>query len=231
MPIDPAPTRAKLIDAAITLMSRRGVDGVSLSEINRQAGQRNASALQYHFGGKEGLLRAMLAPFAEDLGERRRRAIDEVRRRRGGAAPTLHDAATVMVHPLVDCAAQGWRERGTMAVLAELFSNPSYPLTGLDDILGDRGTEAVTALLVEAVPELPAEVMALRLHGAYLFTNQAASTWARAVDGGPSGDTPPALEVFRENLVDMVVGVLGAPAGEATLGAVARVRQRARRGA
>ena len=66
---------------------------------------------------------------------------------------------------------------------------------------------------------------------AYLFTNQAVSTWARAVDGGPSGDTAPALELFRENLVDMVVGVLGAPAAGTTLGALELVRHRARRGA
>lgn len=231
MPIDPAPTRAKLIDAAITLMSRRGVDGVSLSEINRQAGQRNASALQYHFGGKDGLLRALLHPFAEDLRARRIAAIGELRDRLGDAAPTLPDAVAVMVHPVVDYAAEGWRERGTVAILAELFSNPSYPLTEFDDILGDRGTEAVTALVVAAAPEMPTEVRALRLHGAYLFVNQAVSTWARAVDGEPDGDTAPPLELFRDNLVDMVVGVLGAPVAARSLDSLELVRHRQRRGA
>jgi AcrR family transcriptional regulator len=212
-------------------MSRHGVDGVSLSEINRQAGQRNASALQYHFGSKDGLLRALLHPFAEDIRSRRRAAIDDLRARIGDADPTLPDAVAVMVHPMVDYAAEGWRQRGTAAVVAELFSNPSYPLTEFDDILGDRGTEEVTALVVAASPDLPAEVRALRLHGAYLFTNQAVSTWARAVDSGPSGDSAAPLELFRENLVDMVVGVLGAPVAERSLAALDLERRRRRKGA
>src|ERR687892_231101 len=45
-------TAERLIAAAESLFATHGIDGVSLREINRAAGARNASALQYHFGDR-----------------------------------------------------------------------------------------------------------------------------------------------------------------------------------
>src|SRR5213593_2005157 len=59
MPPDSTPTRAKLIAAAEHLFARRGLD-VPIRDIHALAGQRNASALQYHFGDRNGLLVAIL---------------------------------------------------------------------------------------------------------------------------------------------------------------------------
>ncbi|HWH31408.1 MAG TPA: TetR family transcriptional regulator, partial [Egibacteraceae bacterium] len=58
-------TRERLLDAAEELMAERGVHGPSLAEITTRAGQRNNSALSYHFGGREGLLRALAARHQE----------------------------------------------------------------------------------------------------------------------------------------------------------------------
>ena len=48
--------RTRLLDSAERLFAERGVDGPSLRDINTAAGQRNASGVQYHFGGRAGLL-------------------------------------------------------------------------------------------------------------------------------------------------------------------------------
>ena len=50
-------TRERLIDAAESLFAEHGIGGVSLREINRAAGARNAVAVQYHFGDREGIIR------------------------------------------------------------------------------------------------------------------------------------------------------------------------------
>lgn len=52
--------RAALIRAAEQLFAERGIDGVSGREIVELAGQRNASAVQYHFGSRDGLIQAAL---------------------------------------------------------------------------------------------------------------------------------------------------------------------------
>src|SRR5436190_20788129 len=52
-------TRDKLLRAALHLFARQGLD-VPLRDINELAGQRNASALHYHFGGRPELLKAII---------------------------------------------------------------------------------------------------------------------------------------------------------------------------
>lgn len=59
--------RAELISAAERLFATRGIDGVSLREINRSAGQKNNGALQYHFEGRAGLLQAILDKHKRDV--------------------------------------------------------------------------------------------------------------------------------------------------------------------
>ena len=51
MPRNADETRTQLMRAAERLFAERGIEVVSLREINRAAAQRNATALQYHFGG------------------------------------------------------------------------------------------------------------------------------------------------------------------------------------
>ncbi|MFD8561260.1 TetR family transcriptional regulator [Streptosporangium canum] len=71
-----AGTRERLITAAEELFSTRGIGAVSLNEIVRAAGARNATALQYHFGNRAGLLRAVLDKHTRDVDERRHAMLD-----------------------------------------------------------------------------------------------------------------------------------------------------------
>lgn len=57
---DQTSTRDRLIATAERLFAERGLDAVSLREINREAGARNAMAVQYHFGDRDGLIEAIL---------------------------------------------------------------------------------------------------------------------------------------------------------------------------
>lgn len=51
----------RLLDAAEDLLGRYGLDGVSMRQIRVAAGTANKSAIQYHFGDLDGLIRAVLA--------------------------------------------------------------------------------------------------------------------------------------------------------------------------
>lgn len=52
-------TRRAIIDAAEELWAARGLDGVTLKEIMLHAGCANTTAIQYHFGDRDGLLSAL----------------------------------------------------------------------------------------------------------------------------------------------------------------------------
>ena len=62
--------RDRLILAAERLIAEQGVD-VALRDVALAAGQRNNSAVHYHFGSRDGLLRAVL--------DRRNAAMEEER--------------------------------------------------------------------------------------------------------------------------------------------------------
>jgi AcrR family transcriptional regulator len=51
--------KEQIVLAAERLFAERGIDGVSLRQIGAAAGNGNNSAVQYHFGSKERLLRAV----------------------------------------------------------------------------------------------------------------------------------------------------------------------------
>ncbi|MER7702666.1 TetR family transcriptional regulator [Kitasatospora sp. NPDC097605] len=54
-------TRERLLRAAEELFATRGVEASMTKDIVRLAGQSNPSAVQYHFGSREGLLEAIMA--------------------------------------------------------------------------------------------------------------------------------------------------------------------------
>lgn len=58
---DEGRTKRRLADAGERLMGSRGIDTPSLQEIAAEAGQANKFAVQYHFGGREGLIDAIFA--------------------------------------------------------------------------------------------------------------------------------------------------------------------------
>ena len=60
MPRDATRTRARLVRAAERRFARDGVAGARLADIVRDAGQANDSAVRYHFGSREGLLRTIV---------------------------------------------------------------------------------------------------------------------------------------------------------------------------
>ena len=74
MPDNPS-TRDKLFFAAVRLFARDGFDRATVRDICREAGTANATAVNYYFGSKAQLYRAILdMVFAENL--RRRRELE-----------------------------------------------------------------------------------------------------------------------------------------------------------
>src|ERR1700722_6912858 len=64
--------REAMIRAAERLFAERGIPAVSLREVAAEAGQRNNSAVTYHFGSREGLVDAIFRFRMARIDERRR---------------------------------------------------------------------------------------------------------------------------------------------------------------
>jgi AcrR family transcriptional regulator len=87
-----------LVTACERLIAERGFHGVTASEVVRAAGQRNNSAIVYHFGSWEGLLDAVWARHTAAINEHRVALLAHTRNSRRADLPALVSAYVV---PLV----------------------------------------------------------------------------------------------------------------------------------
>ena len=76
MPRIASPTKERIVLAAERLLATHGPNGVSLRQIGAEAGNRNAFAVQYHFGSRDRLIQAVFEYRMRNLYERQQTLID-----------------------------------------------------------------------------------------------------------------------------------------------------------
>ena len=99
MPRSPEPARQALIGAAERLFAELGVDAVPVGDVARAAEQRNNSAVQYHFGDKQGLVQAIIDKHQGFIDSERVELLDRLHAK---PSVTLRDVVDVLVKPLSD---------------------------------------------------------------------------------------------------------------------------------
>lgn len=95
-----ASSRVRLILTGERLIATFGLDAVSLRQVAAEAGAANTSAVQYHFGSKEGLVEAIMAYRHPSLAQRRRLLLAEGVS--AGAPLDLRTAVRAYVLPLLE---------------------------------------------------------------------------------------------------------------------------------
>jgi AcrR family transcriptional regulator len=206
MPRSPEPARRQILDAALRLFATNGIAGVSLREIRLEAKQGNAGALHYHFGTKEGLLRALLERELPLLVDRRRVLLTEAL-----ASPDddVRAAAAVFVLPYAQLATGSEQERHVVQFLSHLHDDVSFSLEELQDLIGDTVANDAGRLLAARIgAHLSPTVLAERITVGTSSFLHAAAVWAR---GGERRQHRVSEETFRSNLVDMFLGAVTAP--------------------
>ena len=192
-----------LVRAAERLFAERGSDGVSLREINAAAGATNASAIQYHFGGRGGLLKAVLAKHDAGIERRRHALLDEYEARPEADVRAL---AAALVRPLAAELDNDDGGLGYLQLVADLYNrpNPTFDPRAMDDRSQSfpRWRSLVEPLLT---PE------AVRLHRRFDALRFTVSELARR---GRTGRKDHRL--FTSQLTDLVDALLTAPVSDET---------------
>lgn len=193
-------TRTRLLSAAERLFAERGIDAVSLREITRESGARNAIALQYHFEDRAGVLQAIFDKHVPEVEARRHAMLDEYEAR---GEDDLRALASALVRPLAAKLAD--RDGGLhfLQIYAELVEGPKQPIAnGTTDSL-TRWRRLLEPLLDEEAARLH------RRFTAILHTTQELGRRART---GPRADD----RLFTSYLIDVVTAILGAPVSAET---------------
>jgi len=116
-------TRTALIEAAERLIAKKGLADVSTREILQEAGQRNQSALQYHFGSKSGLIRAAINERTTQIDRQRQQMLDDI-----GDNPTMRQVVEVLVKPLCEIIEQDAAGKNYLIFLAQAVTQPNWDL-------------------------------------------------------------------------------------------------------
>lgn len=199
-------TRARLITAAETLFAERGIDGVSLREINRASGARNAVAVQYHFEDRAGVVRAIIAkhrPAVEALRHEHLDAYEAEGRR------DLWTLAGCLVRPLATKLADTEGGPEYLRIHAELV-NRTTASERLAETPPDP-TDSIQRWRTLVGPFLGED--AERLHRRFTAIRFSAAEIGRRAASGPRHDD----RLFVSHLTDLVTALLVAPSSDETL--------------
>jgi AcrR family transcriptional regulator len=200
-------TRVRLVTAAERLFAERGVDGPSLREITRVAGQRNTRALQYHFGDRDELLAAVLETHGVEI-ERCRSSLLDQYDHEGASDPRRLGVALAV--PLVE--QLGDRNGGVhyLQIVGELAARPvrfehALKLVTLSPSMQRWST------MVE--PLLPSDAVGRPLHRRTAVVRFVLGEIASRARERSRRDH----RLFANHLVDLVMAMLTAPVSAETL--------------
>jgi AcrR family transcriptional regulator len=205
---------ASLIAAAEQLFADRGIDGVSLREINREARQRNTTSLQYHFGDREGLLRAILAKHGREVHARRNALLDQYE---ANGVDDVRALASAFVLPLVAKLHDPEGGRGYLRIAAELVNRTTREITPdepsiLSDPLGRDPRDSITRWSRLVAPLVDPIAVGPPLHRRF-----AAMRFAHIELGRRASERPHQSDrLFTSHLVDLVISLLVTPVSDET---------------
>ena len=205
----PTDTKTSLLNAAEALFAELGIAGASMRAITARAGA-NLAAVHYHFGSKEGLVRAVFSRRLEPLNRER---LDRLERLTAtGRERDVEGIVDAFVGPPLRMIGS---EPGGRAFAQLLARSVLEPGAGSRELVLEQFKEVVerfTAALETALPHLSREEILWRLHftiGSLSFTaglGFLVERWA----GAPAPADDPAPVIAR--LVNFLTGGMAQPA-------------------
>ena len=200
-----------ILSAAERLFGCHGLDGITIRQITLAAGMGNNSAVAYHFGDKEGLLRAICKwrnPVLEQAGETVWRKAEEERR--------LDHAASligVLLRPFV-AVTDGDGRHSHAAFMYQMLRSPGGRAIRVSLFDISRSTAKALERLYVVLPHVPPALLRyrLRIAGAAFFDGL--GEWDLGVRD------PDFPELSLAELVDELIGMAAAacmrPSGAAS---------------
>ncbi|MFM8871004.1 MAG: TetR/AcrR family transcriptional regulator [Actinomycetota bacterium] len=200
MPRDASDTRQQLIDAGRRLFARNGVYQTPLKQIVEDAGQKNASALHYHFGGRGGLLAAIIEGNNEQIETDRKEMLDSF-----GDSATLNQLVQAVTYPL---ARQMKTSDGLEFIIIISQLQDKFRLWDTATQTPPQALRAFHSISEQLAGELD---LATRRERVELFLNLVVSSLSARARQRLRGEEPELVgQDFIENLVTMSVGALQA---------------------
>jgi AcrR family transcriptional regulator len=207
-----------IVLTAERLFAEQGIDAVSLRQINSAAGLKNNAAAHYHFGGKEGLTRAIVEYRAEGINQRRQQLLDRLGQ--GTDQERLRELVRALVLPMAEHV-MGHPEgsfyfRFIIQAVDNSFSGAKEKIMHWHGGHYDQIRQQLRTLL----DALPDEIFMLRFGLMLTLVVNSVAAWEREIPLDPTqvatGNFASRTSIFAANLIDAACGLLMAPMSEDT---------------
>ena len=133
-------TQARLLDAALDLISERGEESVTLRELT-DAADANVAAVSYHFGSLKSLCDAAIEHALERYLDAQEEAVSTL-----GPGSTLDALAAAFAAPMIRALAVGGRDLAVMRIVARAGADPPQGWARFDARFARIRSEALRVL-------------------------------------------------------------------------------------
>jgi AcrR family transcriptional regulator len=203
------PTALKLLTTAERLFAEEGIDAVSIRRISAEAGQRNNSALQYHFDGKDSVLEAILDYRQSPINQRRLELLANLERQ--GLQGDVRALVETLVLPFVDLLSGPPEASYYVNLVSQLFSQQRADLLFPANRERAQSLHETTELLRAALDIPSPNELDQRLTLLGLTLNHTVAVWAHQRRADPAAWPPARVREQAATLVAFLVGGLQEP--------------------
>ncbi len=206
------PAAELLLKTAERLYALEGVDNVSFRQISREAGQKNHSALQYHFGNREQLIEAIMDYRMLPVNTKRQQMLDRLKS--DGQDRNVRLLVEAFILPLTNELLKPPADSYYISLLAQLFSGHQ---SDVGDVISGHPNERSWAIrqvnrsiisAMKPVSEVLVNARILFMLTQMIYT---VSSWDYKRRAGTIVLDAETLTVYSTQLVDFIVGGLTTP--------------------
>ena len=198
MPRDSTDTKTRLLDHAMTMFAEDGVFAVTNRQITEAAGQKNESALNYHFGTRNELIVSILSIRGRELDAMRAELLAKK-----SDNPTTRELVQLLVEVYASCL-HSENGRSYLRIVDQLrgWMTDWEFISSLED-------ERVHVHLKNILENIQKETDGQRVLGMIMLMTALTATRAQLISDGR--ELPNTHEEYVETLTDMLTGVLLGP--------------------
>lgn len=128
-------TKTKILEAAERVILDEGLEGATTRRITQEAGV-NIAAVNYHFGSKEELAKALLLKLAGPIEQARTRMLSEARKNTGEAPLPIETIVRCMFEPMILLRKEEKRSHMLLIGIGRLFGDENMMRLSLREIIG-----------------------------------------------------------------------------------------------
>jgi len=203
-------TQRALKSAAVKLIAERGIENVTIRDIVSAAGQKNESALQYHFKNLKGLIRAIHESREAEIQAKRTEQLQHLGEQTSG--PSLRDICKLMVEPAFLLAKSSADFRRYVKAFGHEIALTDQSAVAFVSKKGGESVKETGVLLRAALTHLDDAALQRRMDGALRFVSASMVHQARQKNAFRGAQA----DLFFSGLIDALVGLLGAAESEET---------------